>query len=135
MALQPGINVSAARIGVDAATGKTLTGWRHCEQSITKILTTHLLTRVMRLDFGSNVPNLIDRPGNAAVIAGFYTAVYSALNKWEPGFRLRLIQLSSAGADGKYTFDYAGAFYPRGHLGDYSVTESRTAQAVISLTA
>ena len=51
----------------------------------------------------------------------------AALKRWEPGFRLKTIRLTRGGADGVFVFEITGIFYPRGHLGDYSVLEERSA--------
>ena len=72
-------------------------------QSIWDILTTRLNTRVMLLDYGSDVPALIDQPGNRETFARFYSAIAQALVKWEPGFRVTQFQLVDANQDGTFT--------------------------------
>ncbi|OAV00225.1 MULTISPECIES: GPW/gp25 family protein [Moraxella] len=52
-------------------------------QSITDILTTPIGSRVMRREYGSLLPELIDQPFNDAVILMCYSAIYSALHDWE----------------------------------------------------
>ncbi|WP_244543627.1 GPW/gp25 family protein [Bosea sp. CRIB-10] len=108
-------------------TGKPLSGWAHCVQSISVILTTRIGSRVMRRAFGSLVPELQDRNATPLLIMQVYAAVAAALRAYEPGFRLRTIQLSRFGADGIFAFEISGIFYPRGHLGDYSISEARSA--------
>ena len=112
-----------ARHGIDWRTGKPLSGWAHCVQSIGLILTTRLATRVMRRHFGSRVRELQDAPGNRRTLLEVYAAVAVALARWEPGFRLQTIDLTRAGPDGVYVFEMTGIFYPRGHLGDWSLSE------------
>lgn len=118
------------RKGVNAKTGKWLTGWEHCVQSMDAILTTRLDTRLMRLSFGSDHLEMIDRPGNAIQIGKIYGVVVQAIHTWEPGYRIVNLQLTEAGPDGKFQIDFNGDYYPRGHLGDYSIKESRTYQFV-----
>ena len=48
--------------GMDGTTGAKLAGIDHLRQSIRDILTTRIGTRVMRRDYGSDLPGLIDRP-------------------------------------------------------------------------
>ena len=52
-------------------------------QSIADILTTPIGSRVMRRNYGSLLPELIDQPFNDAVILMCYSAIYSALHDWE----------------------------------------------------
>lgn len=116
----------ANRTGLDRATGAVLTDWPHCVQSIQDILTTNLNTRVMRLDYGSGDHTLVDRPGNREVIATWYANAVAAILKWEPGYRVTQFTTDGAGNDGHYTFTLDGLFYPRGHLGDYSLVETQS---------
>lgn len=115
------------RTGIDRVTGRVLTGWDHCVQSIGVILTTRLATRVMRRQFGSALKDLQDRNASPATIAAVYAAVAGALLRWEPGFRLRTMLLDQAGPDGVFAFILEGDFYPLGHLGDYRTRETRAA--------
>lgn len=115
------------RSGIDRATGKSLIGWDHCVQSIAVILTTRVGSRVMRRAFGSAALDLQDRNATPKRIMQIYAAVAAAIKRWEPGFRLQTIKLTRGGADGVFAFEIAGVFYPRGHLGDYSVSETRSA--------
>jgi hypothetical protein len=52
--------------GMDATTGKALSGIAHLAQRIGDILGTPIGTRVMRRDYGSLWRELIDQPTNAA---------------------------------------------------------------------
>lgn len=115
------------RTGLDARTGQMLTGWDHCVQSIGVILMTRIGTRVMRRPFGAVLKDLQDANPDPRTIMLIYVGIAEALRLWEPGFRLQSIALTRAGADGIYHFTLVGTFYPRGHLGDYSVAEARTA--------
>lgn len=116
------------RTGVHEQTGQVLEGWPHCVQSIRRILMTAIGERLWRREFGSMVPTLQDRSANARTIMAIYAAVADALRKWEPGFRLRSLRMTRSGADGVFIFELRGDYFPRGHLGDYSVRESADAQ-------
>ena len=48
--------------GINAHTGQALSGIDHLRQSIRDILTTRIGTRVMRRDYGSRLPTLVDNP-------------------------------------------------------------------------
>lgn len=87
-------------IGVDRSTGRVLGGDAHLAQSIRDILTTPIGSRVMRRDYGSRIPDLIDAPLNAATIVDFWSAVAEALDAWEPRVRLTRCRLVEATEDG-----------------------------------
>jgi len=109
------------RTGVDRNTGKVLTGWDHCAQSILDIVSTAIGSRTLARPYGSNVPNLVDRPQTPPSIAAHWSAIAEALRQWEPSFRLRQIAATQLGPDGVAGFALAGDYYPNGYLGDYSV--------------
>lgn len=79
--------------GMDRNTGKPLDGLDHLRQSIADILTTPIGSRVMRRDYGSLLPELIDQPQNTATPLRLYAATCSALMRWEPRLRLSRISL------------------------------------------
>ena len=70
-------------------TGTTLSGLDHLHQSVADILTTALGSRVMRRDYGSLLPELIDHPDNPATQVRLFAAIAGALMRWEPRLRLR----------------------------------------------
>lgn len=104
--------------GIDAATGQPLADWAHVEQSVRTILGTRIGSRVMRREFGSEVPDLVDRKMTQRNVLAVYSAAAVAIERWEPRFRLTRAQITAAGADGTISLILAGIYYPRGHLGD-----------------
>jgi phage baseplate assembly protein W len=78
---------------MDRITGRALAGESHLAQSIADILTTPVGTRVMRRDYGSTVPQLLDAPLNGQTLLEFYGAVADALRKWEPRVTLARVQV------------------------------------------
>ena len=116
------------RAGIDRETGRLLTGWEHCAQSIGVVLTTRIGWRLMRRSFGSRLRDLQDRnPDQPTLLAAFVT-IAEALRRWEPGFRLERIVPERIGADGVTVVTLVGTYFPRGHLGDYSLAEPRSAR-------
>ena len=99
--------------GIDAHTGKALSGKAHLRQSIADILRTPLGTRLMRRDYGSRLFELIDNPVSPAWRSECYAAVAEALDRWEPRFRLSRVHLTAATA-GHMVFDLEGEFLPDG---------------------
>jgi len=92
-------------IGIDATTGRALGGTAHLAQSIGDILTTPLGSRVMRRDYGSLLPELVDQPFNDTTRLRLYGAAALALMRWEPRIRLIRVQLFQGAAPGSYTLD------------------------------
>lgn len=116
--------------GASAATGKMLTDWQHVQQSVRKILTTRLNTRVMRRDFGSEIPDLVDAKMTSRNVLAVYSAAATAIKKWEPRYRVRFARIVELGAGGKVSLELFGLYFPRGHLGDYSIVEDASTRIV-----
>jgi hypothetical protein len=119
-------------VGINETTGAPLDGWPHVLQSIRKILTTSIGTRVMRREFGSEVMSLIDAPMEGRVLLAVYVAVANAIARWEPRFRLSEVQVDSAAASGTLSISLYGTYYPRGHLGDFTSSDERQANVLIA---
>lgn len=78
--------------GMNATTGARLDDEAHIRQSVRDILTTPVGSRVMRRQYGSLIPDLIDHPGNAANRLRLMSATVMAVLRWEP--RLAISQTS-----------------------------------------
>lgn len=118
--------------GISSSLGAPLTDWEHVQQSVRKILTTPLGSRVMRRDFGSELFDLVDRKMTARAVLAVYAAAAMAISRWEPRFRLTEAALVEAAPNGRVTFALFGSYYPRGHLGDFSeVVSPRRVEIVI----
>ncbi len=94
--------------GIDALTGQSLGGTSHLLQSIRDILTTRVGTRVMRRDYGSRLPELVDNPMSEALRADLYAETAQALARWEPRFRLERVYLQEASAEGRIVLAVEG---------------------------
>lgn len=88
-------------IGLDRASGRRLDGNAHLAQSIGDILSTPIGARVMRRDYGSMLPDLIDQPGNAITRQLMFAATAVALSRWEPRLTLTRVDVSADNRDGK----------------------------------
>lgn len=96
-------------MGMDARTGKVLDGDAHLAQSVADILSTPVGTRLMRRDYGSRVPDLVDAPANTATRVQLYAATATALMRWEPRIVLSRVVLSAVDAmKGRWMLDLAG---------------------------
>lgn len=85
-------------IGMDAATGKPLSGLDHLRQRVRDILTTPIGTRVCNRDYGSLLPELVDQPMNGAGRLRLIAATALAVARWEPALRLTRVNLASPAA-------------------------------------
>lgn len=70
--------------GMNAKTGKELSGFDHLKQSIRDILTTPIGSRIMLREYGSRLFDLIDSPINQNTIMEVDSATVEALPPWEP---------------------------------------------------
>ena len=94
--------------GMNRHTGLAVEGSAHLSQSILDILTTPKGTRVMRRDYGSDLPNIIDQPINGETLIDIYQATAEALDEWEPRLELARVQLAAAEA-GRIEIDLTDA--------------------------
>lgn len=93
------IAVHRQTFGMDAKTGRRISGIEHLKQSIRDILITRLNSRVMRRKYGSGLFELIDSPQNPLTRGLLMVATAEALNKWEPRFQLTTIHFLTEQAE------------------------------------
>lgn len=101
-------------IGVNQFTGKHLDGMEHLRQSITDILRTPIGTRVMRRDYGSKIPDLIDAPMTQENVIEIYAEIGKALARWEPRFRLTNVRIISISDIGQIELELTGNYIVNG---------------------
>ena len=90
---------------MNVKTGRALSYSAHISQSITDILTTPIGSRVMRRDYGSLLPALIDQPSNSANVARVAAAAAVALMRWEPRIRVKKISLQPGDQPGAWILE------------------------------
>lgn len=95
-------------IGVDRGNGRQLDGNAHLDQSIGDILSTPIGSRVMRRDYGSMLPDLIDQPANSITRQLLFAATAVAIARWEPRLSLKKVDVSTDNRDGRVVIDIAG---------------------------
>lgn len=102
--------------GANQATGKPLSGTAHLKQSIADILRTRVGSRVMRREYGSKIPAILDRPTNAMTIIDIYAAIGEALSATingqpiEPRFKLSAVTAVEISDTGRITIDISGTY-------------------------
>lgn len=84
-------------VGFNAQTGRLLSDFDHVHQSVAKILNTRVGTRVLRRRYGSDVPNLVDRPADEEMQVDLYIAVAEAIAEWEPRIKINEISVRVVG--------------------------------------
>lgn len=84
--------------GLARTTFEALSARDHLSQSILDILTTPVGSRVMRRDYGSELPLLLDAPMNGETMVDLFMATADALDRWEPRLRLARVEVLSAAA-------------------------------------
>ena len=75
---------------------------------------------------GADLVRMVDAPISPVTIIDIYAAVAEAVRNYEPRFKISRMKVLEASADGKLTVGIEGVYFPRGHLGDYSVSEPKT---------
>ena len=116
-------------VGLNAETGGVLTGWAHVVQSLQDIFTTRFGTRVMREWYGSFVPNLLGRTITPNEVTPWFAAVTSAIEQWEPRYRVTRIEVLKVTRDGQLHFYLEGEYRPRAVFGDFTVEGARRIDA------
>ena len=94
--------------GMSATTGRPLDGADHIKQSITDVLTTRIGTRVMRRDYGSRLPELVDNPYSEILLADLFAETVIALKKWEPRVSIDQVSVQEVAAEGRIVIALTG---------------------------
>lgn len=83
-------------MGMNAESGRDLTGLEHLKQSIADILNTPIGSRVMRRDYGSRLFELVDAPINRSTVIEIISATAEALMKWEDRLIVSAVDVTGA---------------------------------------
>ncbi|GAA3911799.1 GPW/gp25 family protein [Gibbsiella dentisursi] len=81
-------------LGLNPHTGASISDSDHISQSIRDILLTPKNTRVMRRNYGSALPDLVDCPQNVALPLRLRAAVVMALSSLEPRICVTAVDIS-----------------------------------------
>ncbi|EBX8915096.1 GPW/gp25 family protein [Salmonella enterica] len=94
-------------IGMSRNDGQAITDTDHLRQSVRDILLTPQGSRLARREYGSLLSALIDQPQNPALCLQIMSAVYVALNRWEPRLTLDSITING-NFDGSMVVELTG---------------------------
>ena len=99
---------------MDRTTGKAIGELAHLRQSVGDILTTPIGSRVMRHEYGSQVPMLVDQPDNRITQLRLLSAAASALMRWEPRLAVSNIEIErEASSPGRALVTVYGSYLSR----------------------
>ena len=112
-------------VGINAETGGTVSGWAHVEQSLRDIFFTRFGERIMREWYGSFVPDLLGRNITPDEVTPFFAALASAIEQWEPRFRVTQLTPVAVTRAGSLQIYISGEYRPRACFGDYTVEGAR----------
>ncbi|EGG4113013.1 baseplate assembly protein [Salmonella enterica] len=94
-------------IGMSRNDGQALADTDHLRQSVRDILLSPQGSRIARREYGSLLSALIDQPQNPALRLQIMSAVYVALNRWEPRLTLDSITING-NFDGSMVVELTG---------------------------
>lgn len=112
-------------IDIDAASGADIRGWQHVLQCLHTIFTTRFGERVIREWYGSMVPRFLGENLTTRTVVPFFAAIASAIEQWEPRYRITRIVPESVGRDGHLRVMIEGEYRPRALLGDFTPEGAR----------
>ena len=109
------------RTGINARTGKILTGPAHLAQSLSKIWQTRLDSRVMRLSFGADLRSALSEDLTPSIALLIYNEMVASAARWEPEYLITQLQLVTLQESGKLGIRHGGIYYPEGRFGNYDL--------------
>lgn len=112
--------------GMDRNTGAELSGWPHVEQSLGVLLTTPKFSRVMRRAVGAGLPGRVDMAINSNNFIDLFADIGKAVFDYEPRFRPTKMTPSAGSSRSEIVIDVEGIYFPRGHLGDFTVAKPQS---------
>jgi phage baseplate assembly protein W len=113
---------------IDMHTGQVIDNYRSALQSVEIIFSTRIGSIVMLREFGAGVVELLGRLMTPVLFATFQQVIGTAIDLWEPRFRVRRVAISGSANGirlGQANFSIEADWRPRAHLGDFTVESVR----------
>jgi hypothetical protein len=111
------------RSGIDARTGRIISGQVHLAQSLAKIWLTRIGEREMLLDFGTDLRSHLAEDVTGALALEIYDDLTTSVYRNEPEYRVAEMQLVSLTRVGGLGLRHGGIYYPEGRFGNYALQE------------
>lgn len=110
--------------GIDRQTFRPIANLASAYQGVEVIVTTLIGDRVMRREFGGGILELLGRLVTPPLFAAFQQIIATAIDLWEPRFRVR--RITPEGSVEQIRLGHLGLiievdYRPQGHLGDFTV--------------
>ena len=77
----------ATLVGVDRRTGQAISGIDHLHQSIEDLITTRVGSRVIRPEYGSHLPAMVDMGISPGLASAYQAEVSRAIQRWDAAVR------------------------------------------------
>ena len=91
--------------GMNAQTGKALSGLDHIQQSVKDIIMTPIGSRVYEKEYGSYVMEMLGKPGNPTNILKLTSVLVLAIMRWETRILpIRIQLIDGETQNGKFDF-------------------------------
>ena len=110
--------------GIDRHTFGVIATLDSAYQGLEVMFTTRLASRVMRREFGGGIVEMLGRRITPPLFSIFQQLVATAIDLWEPRFKVRRIVLAGSAEEvrlGILGIQIEVDYRPRGHLGDETV--------------
>lgn len=104
--------MAASLVGMSRQAGGALSGIDHLRQSIADILTTPVGSRVMRPEYGSYLPRMVDQPVGRGWMSAVQAEVARSIGRWEPRLKLSRVTVESV-IDGRVSIVIEGEYQGR----------------------
>ena len=115
--------------GIDRTTGRPIDNFTSALQGMETIFSTRIGDLITLREFGAGVLELIGRLVRPNLLAAFLQLVATAIDLWEPRFRVRRIVFLATESDlsmGILGLRIEVDYRPRAHLGDFQVERLTT---------
>lgn len=115
--------------GIDRTTGRPIDNFTSALQGMETIFSTRIGDLITLREFGAGVLELIGRLVRPNLLAAFLQLVATAIDLWEPRFRVRRIVFLATESDlsmGILGLRIEVDYRPRAHLGDFTVERLTT---------